>query len=96
MSTEALYYIVFSLLLVAFLVVLHISKNRKYFYYFVVGAIFGFYFDFISFTNGFYSYPSFYKLQILGIPFTMTLAEGFAVAILIFTVEKYFRFWPKK
>lgn len=45
--------------------------------------IFGFYFDIVSFMNGYYSYPDIFYVYLLGVPLTMTIAEGFAVAITI-------------
>ncbi len=96
MNTEIMWYIVFFLLFIGFLLILIASRDKKYFYYFIAGSIFGFYFDIVSFTFGYYSYPLFYKIQILGIPFGMTLAEGFSVAILIFAVERYAKVFLKK
>lgn len=57
------------------------KKRRLYTIYFILGMMFGFYFDFISFTNGYYSYPSFFIFKMAGLPLGMTIAEGFAIVI---------------
>lgn len=69
-------------LLVAFMVILYKERDRKlYFLYFIFGMVLGLYFDILSFTFGHYSYPEFFPLKIFGLPFSMTIAEGFAVVI---------------
>ena len=79
-----LWYTIWLALFTVFLVILYREKNRKlYFLYFVFGMIFGFYFDIVSSKFGYYSYPDFFPLEIFGIPFTMTIAEGFSVVITI-------------
>lgn len=83
-----LWYGLFAILLLAYLLILLTAKSKwKYFVYFAAGAALGFYFDIVSFANGYYSYPGFYKLAVFGIPFSMTLAEGFSVAITIYLFE---------
>lgn len=80
------------ILLVIFLIILYRAKNRKpYLLCFIFGMAFGFYFDIASFTLGYYSYPGFFPLPILGIPFSMTIAEGFCVviAVRIFEAAKH-------
>jgi hypothetical protein len=75
----------FSILFLGFLFVMIFSRNRKrVIVYACSGSILGFYFDYVSYTDGYYSYPSFYKITILGLPFTMTIAEGFAIVITIY------------
>lgn len=65
-----------------FVIILYESKNRKLFcLYFVCGMCFGFYFDIVSFTFGYYSYPDFFMFKIFGLPLTMIIAEGFSAAI---------------
>ncbi len=81
------WYLVFFGLLAGFLFVLIRTRDKKYLLYSIVGSCLGFYADYISFTFGYYSYPSFYVFTILGLPFSMTLAEGFATAITVYTAE---------
>ena len=77
-----LWYGIWLILLVVFLVILRTSKIRKiYLLFFLFGMLFGFYFDIISFTFGYYSYPDFFLFKIFGLPLTMTIAEGFSIAI---------------
>jgi uncharacterized membrane protein YoaT (DUF817 family) len=85
--TEISWYITFLLLLLGLIAILIKTKDRKYILYTVMGSIFGFCADIISFTSGFYSYPDFYLITILGLPFSMTLAEGFATAITVYIAE---------
>ncbi|MFH1182264.1 MAG: hypothetical protein V1702_04855 [Candidatus Woesearchaeota archaeon] len=84
MDEQYLWYGLFVLLLTSYLAIQLTAENkRKYFFYFLAGCLLGFYFDIVSFTRGYYSYPGFYFLKILGLPFSMTLAEGFSVVITI-------------
>lgn len=79
-----LWYGIWAALLAGFILILYKEKNRKlYFLYFIAGMIFGFCFDIVSFTYGYYSYPDFFPVKILGLPLSMTIAEGFSVAITI-------------
>lgn len=88
MVSAALWYGLFAVLLMGYLLIqFTVKSKKKYFVYFVAGAVFGFYFDIVSFTNGYYSYPDFYKFTIFGLPFSMTLAEGFSAAIAIYLYE---------
>ena len=75
---------IFVVLLVGFLLCLWTTnRKRKYLVYFISGMLLGFYFDIVSFTNGYYSYPTIFPLTIMGLPLTMTIAEGFSIAITI-------------
>ena len=79
-----IWYTIFGILLSGFLFIMYREQKKKlYLAYFLTGMIFGFYFDVVSFANGYYSYPDFYPVKILGLPVTMTIAEGFSVAITI-------------
>ena len=79
---------IFSLLLVAFLLSVWSTKKRgKYALYFVTGVVFGLYFDTISFFSGYYSYPDIFPVTFFGLPLSMTIAEGFSVAITIRAFE---------
>lgn len=72
------------ILLIIFLIIVYRAKNRKlYLLYFIFGMAFGFYFDMVSFTLGYYSYPGFFPMKVLGLPLSMTIAEGFCVVIVI-------------
>jgi uncharacterized membrane protein YoaT (DUF817 family) len=76
------------ILLVIYLIIQFKTQNKmRYFLYFVFGCVFGFYFDIVSFTQGYYSYPDIFYIKILGLPLSMTLAEGFSVAITIYIFE---------
>lgn len=84
---------VFAILLAAFALCMKTAKNRrKCWIYFISGMLLGFYFDIVSFTNGYYSYSSMFPITIFGLPLTMTIAEGFSVAITmrIFEIVKDF------
>ncbi|MBI3036974.1 hypothetical protein HYY73_04475 [Candidatus Woesearchaeota archaeon] len=88
MANAAVWYGLFAVLLLCYLAIqLTVKDRRRYFIYFLAGAVFGFYFDIFSFANGYYSYPDFYKLTLFGLPVSMTLAEGFSVAITIYLYE---------
>jgi hypothetical protein len=68
----------------AFSIILYKTKNKKlYILYFIFGIIFGFYFDIVSFTFGYYSYPDFFPFKLFGLPISMVLAEGFSIVITI-------------
>lgn len=81
------WYVVFIGLLAGFLYILARTRDKKYLWYSIVGSCLGFYADYVSFTSGYYSYPDFYLFTILGLPFSMTLAEGFATAITVYSAE---------
>jgi hypothetical protein len=95
---SALYWnILCVILLVAYLVIQFTVKNKKkYFTYFISGMVFGFFFDIVSFTQGYYSYPTFYKVTLLGLPVSMTIAEGFSVAIAMYIIEFVKRSYDNK
>ncbi|MBM3303671.1 MAG: hypothetical protein FJY76_01130 [Candidatus Aenigmarchaeota archaeon] len=83
---------IFLVLLAVYSLVLWKSKEKKlYILYFLFGILFGFYFDSISVMQGYYYYPELF-INVLGVPITMVLAEGFSVAITIkiFEVAKGF------
>lgn len=83
-----LWYSLFIPLFAVFLYIFYKAKNRKkYLLYFVFGSLFGFYFDIVSFNLGFYSYPDIYAITIMGLPLSMTIAEGFSIAITIRIAE---------
>jgi len=86
---EAYYwYAIFAALLVSYLFIFrYVKAKRRYFFYFVAGSVLGYGFDLISFTNGYYYYPDFYKVLLFSLPVSMTIAEGFAVAITIYLSE---------
>ena len=90
-ATLLLWYGIFAILAAAFFIILWKERDRVWLYYMVIGCFLGFFFDLVSFTNGYYTYPSFYPFTILGLPFTMTLAEGFSISITIWLYEKAVR-----
>ena len=84
-SSEEIWITLFFTVMISYLSILYLVENKKkYFLYCAFGIIFGFYFDIVSYSNGYYTYPDFYKITILGLPLTMTLAEGFSVGIAIY------------
>lgn len=85
----AVWYTIFTVLLVAFLLILW--EEKRWLYYMVAGSALGFAIDLASFSFGYYTYPGFYTVPILGLPFSMTLAEGFSVAITIWLYERLIR-----
>lgn len=92
-------YLWLGLVLVLFLAYVYIlystKKKLNYFFYFLAGSILGFYFDIVSYTNNYYTYPDFYKFTLLGLPISMTLAEGFSVAITIYIFEYVYAYLKK-
>lgn len=86
MSGFVLWYTIFTVLLIAFLFILW--EDKRWLYYMIAGSALGFLIDFFSFSWGYYTYPDFYTFPIMGIPFSMTLAEGFSVALLIWAYER--------
>jgi hypothetical protein len=86
----------FAVFLAAFLLILWRERDTRFLFYAVFGSLTAFFvFDVPSSALGFYAYKSeYYLLLILGIPLTMTLAEGFCVAITIYAYEKL-SFLPK-
>lgn len=82
-----LWYIFFLLILLAYLLVIWKAKNKKKFLiFFLVGSIFGFYFDLVSVTQDYYSYHQYFS-SIYRVPLTVTIAEGGAVGIIIYLFE---------
>jgi len=80
------WYIISGALILIFLGILIYSKDKRYFFFFITGAITGFYFDIVSVSQGYYTYYPF-DLVILGVPLSVTIAEGCAIAITIFAYE---------
>lgn len=79
-----LWYGIWLILFMTFSIILYKTKNKKlYILYFIFGIIFGFYFDIVSFTFGYYSYPDFFPFKLFGLPISMVLAEGFSIVITI-------------
>ena len=71
---------------VAFFLILWKERDLKYILYWVFGALFGFLFDISAVALGYYKYILLF--QILGAPVTITIAEGFCIAITIYIFEK--------
>ena len=77
------WYGIWAALLATFAAILWREKKRKlYALYFAFGMAFGFYFDSLSVVFGYYSYAEIAPM-VAGVPLSMTVAEGFAVAITI-------------
>lgn len=81
MSSLLAWYGIWTGLLLVFLLVLRSSRDRRFpLLHFGFGCVFGFYFDATSVALGYYTYADL-GLMVAGVPLSMTLAEGFAVAI---------------
>jgi len=77
------WYLIFAAVSAGFVFCIKEKRSRKrYLAYAVFGSMLGFFADMVSFMNGYYSYP-YYPVIILGLPFSMTIAEGFSAAITI-------------
>ena len=86
MNIESYWYIVFVILIAVYLFIQFSVKNRKrYFMYFISGAVFGFMFDAISLSQKYYVYYP-YPPVILGAPLSVTIGEGCAVAITMYLI----------
>ena len=88
--------LVLALFLVYTVILYRVREKKRYFFYFALGAALGFYFDIVSYMNGYYTYHDFYKLTFLGLPISMTLAEGFSVAITLYIFEFLYTCFKKK
>ena len=91
-SPAVLWFALFAILGVWYAAILwNGNDKRAYLAYAIAGSLLGFYFDFVSFTSGYYTYHSFYQDTLFGIPLTMTLAEGFSVAITIWLFDTFIK-----
>ncbi len=83
------WYAFFTLFLIGFISVMWVKRDLRYFLYFIFGYVLGFaVFDLPSVLLGYYTYPaSIYIFPIFGVPLTISLAEGFAVSIVVFIHE---------
>jgi len=79
----------FALFVLGFTFVMWIKMEMRYLFYFIFGALLGFFvFDLPSVILGYYTYSTDpYLMPLFGVPLTIVLAEGFAVAITIFIYE---------
>jgi hypothetical protein len=84
------WYPFFFLFLAVFLLILYKERHIRYLFYAFFGAVFGFFlFDVPSVALGYYTYvESYYLFMLYGVPISMSLAEGFCVAITIYIYEK--------
>ncbi len=76
----------FTVFAIAFILILWMERDFRYVLYWVFGALFGFLFDITAVALGHYKYLL--PLQILGAPVTVTIAEGFCIAITVYIFEK--------
>ncbi|MFH1294835.1 MAG: hypothetical protein ABIH90_02740 [Candidatus Aenigmatarchaeota archaeon] len=81
---------------IGFLLILWKDQRRFYSFCFVFAAILGFYFDYLNTRWGYYSYAEFYPIMIGGVPLSMTIAEGMAVAITIWLFKYFLEMFKKK
>lgn len=98
MISQDYWYIFFGVIILVYIGVLIYTKDKRYLYYMLTGIVAGFYFDVISVSQNYYIYYP-YPPVILGVPLTVTLAEGASIAIMIFVYKelilKIFRFLKK-
>jgi len=88
MTSPNLWYGIFIIIFLCYLfVMLKVKDKKKYFVYFLTGCFVGFYFDFISVSQGYYAYYQYFP-SIYGVPLTVTIAEGFSVSITIYLFNK--------
>lgn len=79
----------FILMIVIFVLIIQLTRDKRYICYFILGAAIGVYFDYFGTMIGIYSYSGLNKTLLFGrIPLSMPIAEGFAVAFTIFLYEK--------
>jgi hypothetical protein len=79
----------FLCLFITFVYIIAREKDTRFFIYFVSGAVVGLFFDTIQVYMGYYHYSDgVYYVFLNGVPVTMTLAEGFCIAITIYLFEK--------
>ncbi len=79
-----LWYPLFVALGLGYLSLLRFAKERKrQLAYLIAGSLFGFYFDVVSVSQGYYVYANYFPM-IAGVPLTVTIAEGFSTAITIY------------
>ena len=83
------WYLFFALFAIGFIFVMWMRRETRYIFYFAFGSILGlFVFDLPSVILGYYKYSTDPLLiPVFGVPLTMAVAEGFAVAITIFIYE---------
>lgn len=81
---------------VGFFLILWKDQRRFYSVCFAFGAALGFYFDYLNTSWGYYSYAEFYPIMIGGVPLSMTIAEGMAVAITIWLFRFFLKMFKKK
>ena len=90
-----LWYFTFIIILALYLIVmLKVKNKRRYLAYFLAGCFLGFYFDFISVIQNYYTYHP-YPPTLYGVPLTVTIAEGFSVVITIYLYEFLKTRWNK-
>jgi hypothetical protein len=79
----------------AFLFILWRERDIRFVFYALAGSLTAFFlFDVPSYHLGFYLYRTeHYLASILGIPVSMTAAEGFCIAITIYAYEKIPWLW---
>ena len=84
------WYSSFAIFLAAFVFILWRERDPRFFLYFVFGSIVAFFvFDAPSSHFGYYEYlTQHYLVSFLGVPLSMTIAEGFCIAIAIYMYEK--------
>jgi hypothetical protein len=96
MITPTLFwYLCFLCFLLGFVYILWKERDWRFFFYFVFGSLVAFFvFDTFSTVLGYYQYSTQHFLfSIGGVPISMTIAEGFCIAITIYLFERLPRFF---
>ena len=84
MINPDLWYGFFVIILTGYFLILFTVKDKyRYVVYFISGFLLGFYFDFVSVLQNYYTYH-YYFPSFLNVPITVTVAEGCSVAITIY------------
>jgi hypothetical protein len=91
------WYACFAVFLAAFACILWRERDARYIFYFVFGSLTAFLvFDLPSTAFGHYDYHvQHYLISLMRVPLSITLAEGFCIAITIYLYEHLPWLWKK-
>ena len=87
MTYQNLWYLMLGIIVAVYLAVLLRTKDKRYLFYFIAGAAVGFYLDIVSVSQGYYTYHQYFP-SVLGVPLSVTVAEGSSVAVTIFLYKE--------
>ncbi len=79
----------FAVFLAAFAFILWEERDIRFFFYFMFGSVIAFFvFEVPSISAGYYAYNvQHFLISFYGVPLTISLAEGFCIAIAIYLYE---------